>query len=268
VKRQVIGLVALALLCSAALGGDFVAPDQKIVGADKPISLGKLVRLRVSPLTTPPANLASSAYQWKVYDYDPSTGDPVELDDLVDLGNGSVFFGAGIQPKKLRVMCVATYLFLVKDKDVVQEVATRTVVLTAVVTIGDGTPTPPPTPVEPTFPDGTYKLSKTAYEAAVGKVKDPTARARGAAALAKSYKAQATALAAGTVADLKTALTKSKDANNQALKDAGIDLSAWDDFGTAMQGIVYDLYSSGSLKTPSDLGTAWFEVSAGLEKVK
>lgn len=274
-KRQVIGLVAL-VLCTAVVAGaaepaaaktSFVAPEQKILGADKVVPLGKLVRLRVSNPEAKAEHLASSAYQWKVYDYDAATGDMVELDDVVDL-DGSVFFGAGIQPKKLKAICICTHLFLVKakvgDKDEVREVATRTVVLSAAVTIGGPDPGPEP---EPAFPDGTYKLSKLAYKAAMG-VKNEVARTKGAAALAKSYRGSASSFAAGTVADLKAALAVSKTANNQALKDAGIDLSHWDPFGETLADAVFDHYSGDRLKTPKDLAAAWLEVAAGLEKVK
>lgn len=274
-KAKAVGAMLLLMLCTTLAAAQeatkniFVVPEQKILGAEKAIALGKLVRLRVSPIAKTPDYLVSSSYHWKVYDYDTSTGDLVELDDVVDL-NGSIFFGAGVEAKKLKAICVCTHLYLVKDdKGVVKEAGTRTVMLTANVHIGKSDPSPGPDPLPaPDLPDGTYKLAKAAYQTAFSKVKSTTARTKGAAALAKSYRGIVGAIQAGTIPTMKEALTQSKTVNNQGLKDAGVEVSAWDDFGTAMEDIVYELYNAKKINNVTDLGAAWLEVARGLEKVK
>lgn len=280
-KRYTRAMSVLLMLCTvatAAVGRDdvkvnFVAPEQVIIGAEKNIPLGKLVRLRVSPLVKSPEYLSSSAYQWKVFEYDDKTGDLMELDDVVEM-NGCVVFGAGIVAKKLKAMCICTYLFMVKDdKQQVREVATRTVVLTATITIGNPIPPPGPgpgpTPVPPPdLPDGQFKLARAAYQSATKAVVNPASRTKGAVALAKSYRGIASAISAGTIMDIKTALTKTKSANNQALSDAGIPLSEWNDFGTAMQDAVYLLYDANQIRNAADLAVAWLEVANGLERVR
>jgi hypothetical protein len=255
----------------------YVVPDQKILGDDRPINAGKLVKLGISPVNEPVEHLVSSAYKWKVYDYDTKNRELVELDDVME-GNepGTIFFGAGIESKKLHASCFITHVYFIKDKDAIKEVGTRTKIVSATVIIGDPNPGPGPgpgpgpnpNPDDPVFPDGTYKLSAAAYKAAMSKVTNADARAKGAAALHKSFKGLASSIAAGAFPTLKAALVQSKVANNQALKDAGVALSDWDGFGVALEDVVYDLYASKKIGTAADLGTAWLEVAAGLEKVK
>lgn len=278
-KRNTTALVFLLLFAAFAAGQNpkFVVPDQKILGADKPIKLGKLVRLHVSPVKDPVEHLASTAYTWKVFDFDTKDKVLVELDDVEDGKRvGSIIFGSGIEAKKLTAICIITHLYIVKDKDgKVTEVATRTNVLDTNVIIGSPTPGPDPGPnpgpdpgPDPVFPDGTYKLSALAYKTAMAKVTDPTVRSKGAVALAKSHRGIASSIAAGAFPTLKAALVQAATANNQALKDAGVKVEDWDAYGTAIQDVLYDLYSNKKMGTAADLGTACLEIAAGLEKVK
>lgn len=262
-------LLLLLLWTGVVLGQtrtDFDAPKQTILGAEKPIALGRLVRLRVSPLEKTPAHLLSSAYTWKIFD------GASELDDVMDL-NGSVFFGAGIENRRLTAHCIATHLFAVRGSDNrITEIATRTVWMTVVVVIGQG-PQPPPGPgpgpePEPTFPDGQYQLAQKAYTWANSKVSDPLARTKGAEALARSFRGLASAIAAGADKELVKALEKAKAANNRALQEAGIRIVDWDGFGNDLMDYTYRLYTDKKLNTVQDLGVAWNEIAAGLEKVK
>lgn len=283
-KRHALCVAALFVLSFFAAAAeprktDFVVPGQTILGAEKPVKPGKLVRLRVSPVGEKPQHLASTSYTWKVYeqtpDSDPKELDLSEIDDLMDREDGSVFFGSGTDSKKLMAQCVVTHLYLVKGGDgKVTEAATRTVLLTTKVTIGEKPkpptpPVPPPTPTPtPTFPDGQYKLSANAWKWATDKVSDAKARTDGSRALAKSYRDLAASIAAGADKDLLAALKKSKPTNNAALTEAGVEIDAWDAFGEELQDYVYNLYTSKKLNTAADLGLAWLEVAAGLEKVK
>lgn len=260
---------AMLVLCTSLLSAQtppavFVVPTIKILGAESPVEIGDIVDLSVSKPATASQWLASSSYIWRVLD-----GGKVKKVHNYD---GGVIFGTGLTPRQVMVDCVATHLFIVKDGDKVTQVATRTVILTTMVTIGAPVPPSPippnPVPPAPAFPDGTYKLSQAAYTAAMTKVTDVTARVKGAAALAKSCRGLQSTFAAGGAADLATALKQSKTVNNQALKDAGVDLTKWDDFGGVLQDAIYQFYKDKKLNTPADLGVMWGEVAVGLEGVK
>jgi hypothetical protein len=120
---------------------DFVVPKQAVVGAEKPIPLGELVDLSLSPLEEKPPHLVGVTSTWKVFD---AAGQEKRVREY----SGGIFFGAGIRKTKLKAVVAITYLYAVKKEDgTVQEVATRTVLSTQDVVIGDdGIPDPKPGP--------------------------------------------------------------------------------------------------------------------------
>jgi hypothetical protein len=270
--RPLRGLLAVTLLLVASVTGlatEFVPPKQTIQGADKPIPLGELVDLSVSTIDKAPEFYVKSSYTWRVLDYDAAAGKFVAK-HVRETDNG-IFFGAGVLPKRLYAECVATHLYLVKDKDgKAVEVATKTVFLTAEVTIGEPGPAPGPGPgptPDPVLPDGKYKLAKFVYRASI-KVKSDAVRPKAAAALAASYRGVASAISAGAVKDVKEALTKVTDSNRSALSSVGADKAAWEPVFTALQDQVYDLYTKKQINTPADFAVVFNEIAEGFAAVK
>lgn len=136
--------LAVCLLCLwplPAWATDFVVPKQAIIGAEKPVPLGELVDLSLSPLAEKPPHLVSVSASWKVLDV--AGGQEKRVRDY----EGGVFFGAGIKKCKLKAIVAVTYLYAVKGDDgTVGEVAVRTVFLMQDVQIGEDLPEPDPEP--------------------------------------------------------------------------------------------------------------------------
>lgn len=281
--RFATGLFCLLLLASV-VRANFVVPQQKIVGSELPIPLGELADLSISSIEKKPEYLTAVSYNWRVYDFDKN-GRWVEkrVRAYKDESREGIFFGSGLVAKRVRVFCLVTYLFVVKDTTgKTTDIATRTVFLSEEVQLGDEAPpippgpTPPgPTPPGPTppdpapvFPDGKFKLAKRAYDLALAKVPAGEARAKGAAALATAMKGVASAIAAGTIVDLKVGLSRSSEMNQAALVSAGVGREVWEGVFKDIQETLFGLYQSKEMDTALLLGAALTELAMGLEKVK
>lgn len=271
--------LAAALLFAAAASG----ADPKIVGADQPVPLGELVSLSVTP---PEADgkghspVVTVKYDWSVFEWNKDKKDFVPKRVKVDL-DGGVCFGAGIVEKKLLVHCAVTTTYPVKDKDgKVTGLKADTSLLTATVTIGDGTPpkadppvgpppdaTPPdvpkPPPAAPNFGDGKWApVSELVWKAA----KNVPANARPAAkALATAFRKTADDIKAKKLAGQAAILAATRDANTEAL---GKDKDAWDPVSEALSEALFKLAQAGELATDSDYEEAFRAVAAGLDQVK
>lgn len=248
----------------------FVIPDQKIVGAETPIPLGELVDLSVSPIKSPPQYLVETTYTWKVLDgYTEKRVRPYD---------GGVFFGAGIQPKRLKAFVAVTYLYVVKDQDKIVESAARTSFLSTDVLIGAEappepdpsvpTPTPNPEP-DPTFPEGKYNLSKFIYDITKTKINISKAdKSKQANALAKSFESIAAAIAAGTIDDQEDILKKTAEANRSAIQTVGGDKVKWEPVFVDIQEKLFGLYKDNKMSTKQDFATAWREIAVGFKSFK
>lgn len=257
----------LRLLCVAfffafstpVFATDFAVPTQKIVGVEEVVPLGEIVDVSVSKLEDKPEYYISSSYTWKVIDLADGKEKKVRAHQ-----NG-IFFGSGIVPKKYRIYCAATYLYVVKDGTDVKEIGTRTVILSADLVIGGNVPVPPnPNPTPPVFPDGQFKLAAFGYNSAVSAVKPGAGRGESARALANSFRSVAAAIRAGTIKTDKEVLEKTHQMNNEALGKAVAD---WEEFSELLQEKLFELYKSGKLKTLTEYADAWTELASGLDKV-
>lgn len=253
-----------------AFGDNFTPPDQKIVGAEKAISLGELGVISVSkPADTP--MLAKVTYQWKLFDANQDS-----KSFMVD-ADGKMFFGTGLVKKKLLVVCSVTYQFEEyvagpdgKPTNVLKQYVVKNVILTSPITIGDDTPGPGPNPVPPNpqvvLPDGKYKVSQKVYTLA-SKVPD-NSRVSGAKILADSYDSIASAISAGTITTIQDILTKTTEKNTTSLAAGNVNKVEWTPFFSELQNIVFDLYQNETLKTKDDFAQCWKEISLAFKAVK
>jgi hypothetical protein len=257
-SRVVLTALTCFILCiNSTFAADFVVPQQRIIGAEAPIPLGELVDLTISPIKDPPKHFTSYSVAWKIFDGDK--------EKRVREYQDGIFFGAGVVPKKMTALVAVTYLFTVKEADRITEVATKTVLLSSPVIIGD-TLDPEPTPVtpEPTFPESRYNLGSKTYKAAMAKV-PASARKSGAAGIAKSFESIASAVAAGALTQVDDVLKKTTEANRVAVGDKRAD---WEPFFKYMQDVLYTLYEEKQMVNSSDFAEAWREVAAGLKAIK
>ncbi len=264
---------ALSFVLSFALGASaqdkYPLPKQSIVGAEKPIPLGELVDLGLSPIENKPANLVASAVDWKVFEGNvPKRVRPT--------GDG-IFFGAGVQPKKLLVIASVSYLYVTKEGDKITDAQTRIQVLTAELQIGQSEPIPGPTPTPtpgpgpaptptPTLPDGRFGLAKTSFLLATSKVAAP--REKAALLMAEAFDSIASSVAAGAYKTADTILKATKDANNAALASANLSPEPWEEFGNELQKVLYEMYKTKKITTAEDYADAWREIATGLKAVK
>jgi hypothetical protein len=264
--RKTILVISAFLLTVAAAP----AADPRIVGAEQPVPLGELVTLSVPP-PEKKDGLTQVTYDWSVVEWDGNKKNFVPKRVKAD-AEGNVFFGAGIVAKKVLAHVAVTYVYQVKDKDgKVTSLKTDTLLLSAVVTIGDGSPDGPPPPppddpkpadTEPDFGAGKWApLSKLAWKSAKGV--DPSARPA-AKALAAAFRG-----VAGKVGkDLKgpkAILAAAVQANDAALGDAKDGWKTWSD---SLSDALYKLANAGQLVTDADYQAAFSAVADGLDKVK
>jgi len=254
-NKILFSVFAAVLISSSSLATDFVVPQQKIVGAEAPVPLGELVDLTVSPIKDPPKHFVSCSIAWKVFDGDK--------EKRVREYQDGIFFGAGVVPKRMTALVAITYLYVVKEGDKTIEIATKTVIISSPVIIGED-PGPDPVAPEPSFPEAKYSLQKKAYSLAMSKV--PAAiRKSTATAVAKSFEAMASAVAAGAIKEVDELLKKTAESNRAAV---GANKAAWEPFFKEMQDTLYSLYESKQMLTATDFAEAWREVAAGLKSVK
>lgn len=249
---------------------DFVLPGQTIEAPDK-VELGDVVVVKAGSIDEPPKYLVGTSYRWLVY----QDGKEYKNYQLMPDGT-SVFFGSGVKSgRKFTVILSASYLYVVKDeKDQtkVLVIAQRAKLMTAQVVVGEAVPEPPAPPQppgpSPTFPDGKYKLSKTAYDMVMLRVANNTNRAKAANALSKSFAGISSAIKAGTITNLRDVLTKTQQSNNSALGNVGVSVTEWNTFFTELQPMIYNLYNSNTMTTVADFATAWDEIAIGLGGVR
>ena len=265
---SVFATAPVALVAPIGVDVDkYQVPKQAIVGAENPIALGELVDLSLSPIEPKPANLVQYTVSWQVFD----GGVPKRVRSSGD----GIFFGAGVQSKKLLVIAAVSYLFVVKDGDKITDAQVRNVLLTTELQIGQPEPPPGPGPrpgpgpspvPTPTLPEGRFGLAKTMYDLAVSK--GPANKGKAATIMAASFDSMASAVAAGAYKTTEAILKATREANNTALAQAGIEIAEWDAFGEEMQKILYEMHKNKKLASPEDYSDAWKEIATGLRAVK
>lgn len=249
------------VFCNFAFAENFIVPEQKIVGAELPIPLGELVDLSISPIQSAPKFLVSTTYAWKVFDgYTEKR--------IRNYENG-VFFGSGIQAKKLKVIVSITHLYIVKDNEKLLEAATRTNFISTDVFIGEQEPDTPPEPeIEPEFGESKYQLSKFVYDGVKNIKLSKSDKTKQCASIASSFDGIASAIAAGTITTLEEILKKTAESNKFALTKSGGDRTKWEPLFTEIQEKLFDLYKTSKMQTKEDFAVAWREISSGLKLIK
>lgn len=249
------------VFCNLSFAENFIVPEQKIVGAELPIPLGELVDLSISPIQSPPKFLVSTTYAWKVFDgYTEKR--------IRNYENG-IFFGSGIQTKKLKVIVSVTHLYIVKDNEKLLEAAIRTNFISTDVFIGEEDPAAPEEPeVEPEFGESKYQLSKFVYDGVKNIKLSKSDKIKQCNAIASSFDGIAAAIAAGTITTLEDILKKTAESNKFALTKSGGDRAKWETLFTEIQEKLFDLYKTSKMQTKEDFAGAWREISFGLKLVK
>lgn len=268
--KRLATAITLFLLMFSTTFGAVKLPEQTILGAEGQIDLGELVELKLSPIQFVPKDMVSTDATWRVIDMSDGGKEKKVKSD-----KESVYFGAGVQPKRLIVFCFVTYLFVEKNGDKISSVYTEGVVIRTDLVIGGGGPTPTPTPT-PTpnpsvvIPDGQFKVGPAIYGLSM---KVPVAsRQKGATALAKAFRGTAATIAAGVFKDsknpLEDILVKATASNRSALGEVQVPTQDWLPVITEFGDMLFDLYKSGKARTADDYKTIFNEVATGLEAVK
>lgn len=256
-------LIVFLFFCNFLFAENFIVPEQKIVGAEVPIPLGELVDLSISPIQNPPKYLVSTTYAWKVFDgYN---------EKRIRTYDNGIFFGSGIQNKRLKAIVSVTHLYVVKDNEKLLETAIKTNFISADVLIGEQEPDTPPEPnpeVEPEFGESKYQLSKFVYDGAKSIKISKTDKVKQCVAIASSFDSIAAAVAAGTIGSLEDILKKTAESNKNALTKSGGDRTKWEPLFTDIQEKLFDLYKTSKMQTKEDFAIAWREISFGLKLIK
>lgn len=273
-KKLIFSIVLMVSMGAVSFGQDkFPLPKQTIAGLEKPVPLGELVTLSLkSDDDKPVPDLVSTAVTWKVLEYNKKTGG-MDTKSIAET-DGKVYFGAGVEAKKLTIVASVTNLFMtkVKDKDgndKLGEVGTRTRLLVGELTLGDPKAPEPVVPV-PTIPDlpvGKYDLGNYTVKNVLATFPKSDKRDRGAKILADSVIGVVSQINAGTLKDATQILKTLNTENNKALADASLDKNDWLPFVSLLEEKLYGLYKEGKLNSIADYKTAFEELAAGFAKV-
>jgi hypothetical protein len=251
----------LLFLGSAIAQDRWTVPDQKITGGEQPIPLGDVVFLSLSKIDKAPDGYVKHSVSWKVIDGNRNVNFRVMED-------GSIFFGSGIQKRKITVIASVGYLFGSKKETGFDEVDVKSVILSTVVQIGDGNipdPVDPVDPDEPSFPPGKFGLSKKMYDLAKSKV---TLIDRvGSKSLAESFRKSAKEIKDKKLTKIEDIAKMTTLNNRKALEEIGMNRDKWVPFFDDFSEILYKLYEDKKLIKPEDFITAWEEIADGLQKV-
>lgn len=126
-------------------------------------------------------------------------------------------------------------------------------------------PTPPtPNPPAP-LPDGRFQLANSTAIWVASLV--PTSARSRATALAASFRANASAIGAGTLLEPERILAETRKSNNLALGSAEM-IEAWKPFGSALEKELARLHAAGALRVAGDYKDAWLEIALGLESAR
>lgn len=247
---------------------DWVTPKQTIQGVEKPVAIGDLVKLSLSKLEIQ-APLTSIDEVWNVYDVVNNDGKlslvPKQTETFTNSdGSKVVIFGSGTNSRTLFVQVSVTYLFVVKEGDKVNKIATKTVVLTAPLEIGDGTNPNPPTP--DVIPDGKFGLTKLIYNSVNSNVKQGKVIA--SKKVAAGWDAVVAKIRGKTLTDPEEILTEASLSSKTALEGLNYDKDGWKKSSDEVQNRLFSLYSDKSLKTSSDYGDALSSLADGLRLIK
>lgn len=125
-------------------------------------------------------------------------------------------------------------------------------------------PDPPPGPVEPVFPDGTYKLAKFTYDNAPKGGNNITL----ANNLANNFQTVSSSIAAGVITSINNANSDLKTRNQATFAQHGSTPPEWAAFFTKFSEKMNSLFAANQLITVQDLRTAFQEIEQGLREVK
>lgn len=265
--RKLFALVFLFPILAFGADPDVKVPVQVIEGIESPAPLGELVQLQISQFE-PPEHFHKASYDWILFD---TSNDTYYTRYRTTNNNQELFFGSGLKPKLMKVVCVATYLY-VDDIKAPGFIHTKTVAIKGDLKIGvepippkpdPDDPDDPDEPDEPDLPDGKYGLAKSAYQWAK-KVNSPK-KSDVCKALADSFGGMASSISAGTLKDIKKILEETTKSNQNKLKELEVDKAVWDRFFVSLQDRIYELYSKGDLSKPDDFKEAWLEIVDGLK---
>lgn len=233
-------------------------PPAIVTGAEKPVPVGELVTLTVSPNAFP-SNIINVHYEWKIID---STGTKkVWLGD----NNQSVSFGTGATPGKITAILDPTYVYGDAKTKVATNVKSAGISLIEV-QVGDPAPTPNPTP-DPTpvpviVPDGQFKLARVTYDSLTTTKSTNKDFLSG---LSNNYKAIAQQTRTATIKNINDAYATLKKSNQDAFTKFSEKPENWTPVENAITTAVYQLYTDKKLPTLMEYATAWAEISNGFD---
>jgi hypothetical protein len=241
----------------AAPTAEFEVPTQKITLPNLPPA-GGLVIATLSKPDKEVSGLKAIVPEWLVLE----NGESQTNVYITEGGQNALFT---YNPKSQTIVLVSlAYIFDDGKNFAVKQGAIQ------YVQVGKATPPVPPEPPkpgEPTFEPGAYGLAEFTYKGFTSTVAQQL-RVKGAAAMGTSFRGIQAAIVAGTLKSVPEILKVTRESNNAALKEAGLNPRDFDTFGTMLQEKLFATHESGKLSKVADYAVAWGEISEGLSKVK
>lgn len=249
---------------------------QTLLGLEKEVKPGNLVRIKVSPLTVPAGgNTVTAIYKFalledgkisnngEVLTFSERNGDPER--------KGSDFIFT-VQNNLIKYQVIFAVTYIETKAGTTEIVSVANVPMSVYDVKVSGYVPPPPTP--DVIPDGAFGLIKSVYLATKTINVEGEKRAKLFTNLANAFSSLSTKIAAGVykddsnedkqIANIEGFLKDTKEAVNQAIKDADVDPKVFD--GTVdvvVKAALTKAHDAGKMRKFADYQSAWAEVSEG-----
>lgn len=249
---------------------------QTLIGLEKEISPGNLVRVKISPLTVQAGgNTITAIYKFALLEdgkISPNgetltpterSGDPVRTgpDFILSIPPNSTI--------KYQVIFAVTYI---ETKAGTTEVVGVSNIPIAVYDVKVAGYVPPPTPNN--VPEGAFGFIRAVYQESIKLNVDKDKKIKLFTNLANTFSGLSSKIAAGIYKDdsdetkqinnVETFLKDTKVAVNDAIKDSGIEPKVLDgNIDVLIKGILEKLYNEGKMRKFADYQASWAEIAEG-----
>lgn len=251
---------------------------QELTGLNKEYNQGDLVKVKISPLPKT-ANTITAVYKLSLLENSKKSDNCEALtkvekstDEKRD-GSDFVFAARGSPNNRYQILFAATYIEHKPGTNEIVNVYNPDIAVYDV-KINGNNPGPQPDVDPNIIPDGPNGFIKLVYNESMklktDKIKSKTLFTN----LANSFSGMSSKIAAGIYKDstddaeqadrVNRFLTESKELNNKAITDSGVDKILFDGtFDVAIKGKLDELFNAGKLRKFNEYQSIWAEIAEG-----
>ena len=265
---------------TAQVGAKMSEIKQTLLGLEKEVAPGQLIKIKVSPMQVTSENTVTAIYKFALLENGKLSNNCETLTtsekntDPPKTGSDFIMTTLCDNTIKYQVIFSVTYIETKTGTKEVISVTNSPVAIYDVKVSGYKPPTPNPTPNPDNIPDSNFGLIRIVYLECIKMELDKDKKAILFDALANTFSAMQSKIAAGVYKDstnedeqidrVETFLKETKTSVNDAIKKTGIDPKIFDGkVDVAIQGVLSKAYDAGKMKKFADYQSAWAEIAEG-----